>query len=61
MKYIARDESPVANIARGKASAIFFMRLSSRAAYFYTNKVAVFQVFYCILYLVKYQQNTVPW
>ena len=55
MKYTARDESPVANIARGKVSAIFVMRLSLRAAYFHTNEVAVFQVFYCTLYLLKYQ------
>ena len=37
MKYTARDESRVANM-----SAIFVTRLSSRAVYFHTNKVAVF-------------------
>ena len=49
MKYTARDESRVANIARGEAecyichslSAIFVTRLSSRAVYFHTNEVAV--------------------
>ena len=40
MKYTARDESPVANIARGEA--VFVTRLSSRAVYFHTNEVAVF-------------------
>ena len=46
MKYVARDESRVANIARGKAecyipSAIFVTRLLSRAVHYHTNKVAV--------------------
>ena len=34
MKYTARDESRVANIAQAKPSAIFVTRLSSRAIYF---------------------------
>ena len=41
----ARDERRVANIAQGEAKCyvrIFVMRLSSRAVYFHTNKVAVF-------------------
>ena len=42
MKYTARDESRVANIARGEVLAIFVTRLSLRAVCFYTNKVAVF-------------------
>ena len=51
MKYTAQGESQVANIARGKTDAIFITRLSTRAVYFHTNQVAVFQVFYCILHL----------
>ena len=42
MKYTALDESRVANIAQGKASAIFVTSLSSRVVYLHTNKVAVF-------------------
>ena len=43
MKYTARDESQVANIARGEAECyICHKTLSSRAVYFHTNKVAVF-------------------
>ena len=42
MKYTARDESRVANIARGKAECyICVTRLSSRAVCLHTNKVAV--------------------
>ena len=37
MKYTARGESQVANIAGGEASAIFVMRLSAKAVYFHTN------------------------
>ena len=40
MKYTAQDESRVANIAQGEASAIFVTRLSSRAIYF--HKMPVF-------------------
>ena len=60
MKYTAQDESRVANIAlvfgvaniaRGEAECyICHKTLSSRAVYFHTNKVAVFEVFYCILH-----------
>ena len=42
MKYTARGESRVADIARGETECyIFVTRLSSRAVYFYTNEVAV--------------------
>ena len=49
MKYTARGESQVANIARGKTkcyichkpNATFVTRLSPRAVNFHTNKVAV--------------------
>ena len=61
MKYTAQGESRVANIARGKAkcyNAIFVTRLI-KSYIFYTNQVVVFYVFYCILQLLKCQQNTV--
>ena len=41
MKYTARGESRVANIAQAKQSAIFVTRLSPRAVYFHTKEVAV--------------------
>ena len=42
MKYTARDENRMANIARAKLSAIFVTRLSPKAVFFHTNEVAVF-------------------
>ena len=41
MKYTARDESEVANIAEAKGSAMFVMRFSPRAEYFHTKEVAM--------------------
>ena len=52
MKYTARDESRVANIARGEAECyICHKTLIKSCIYFHTNEVAVFSVFYCILHL----------
>ena len=39
MKHTAQGESQVANIAWGKASAVFVMRLSPRAVYFHTSEM----------------------
>ena len=54
MKYTAQDESRVANIAQGEAECYICHRtvisLQELYTYFHTNKVAVFQVFYCILH-----------
>ena len=41
MKHTARDESRVANIARGEAEYICH-KISSRTVYFHTNEAAVF-------------------
>ena len=42
MKYTARDESRVANTARGKAEFYICHKTLIRAVYFNTNEVAVF-------------------
>ena len=52
MKYTARDESRVANIARGKAECYIVMRLSSRAVYFIQTK---WQCFKCFIVFYTYQ------
>ena len=41
MKYTAPGESQVANIAQHEALYAFVTRLSPRALYYHTNKVAV--------------------
>ena len=56
MKYTARDEGRVANIALGEAecyisSAIFVTRLSSRAEYFIQTK---WQCFKCFIVFYTY-------
>ena len=42
MKYTARDESRVANIARGEAERYICHETLIKSCIFYTNKVAVF-------------------
>ena len=59
IKYTAQDDSRVANIARGEAKCGH--KTLSKSCIISTNEVAVFQVFYCILHLLKCQQNKVPW
>ena len=57
--YTAQGESQVANIAQDKASAIFVMRLSSRAVYFIRMKQQCFKCFIVFyIYVLKCQQNT---
>ena len=50
MKYTARDESRVANIARGEVECYICHETLIKSCIFYTNKAAVF---YCILHLPK--------
>ena len=42
MKYTARDESRVANIARGKAKCYICHETLIKSCIFYTNEAAVF-------------------
>ena len=42
MKYTARDESRVANIARGEAECYICHETLIKSCIFYTNEVAVF-------------------
>ena len=51
MKYTARDESRVANIARGEAklSAIFVTRLSSRATFIQSGSVLSVLLYFTLI------------
>jgi len=59
MKYTARDESQVANIAQGKVEC-YISHVIKSCIFSYNQSGSVLSV-YCILYLLKCQQNTVPW
>ena len=61
MKYTARDENRVENIARDEAECyICHKTLIKSCILSYKQSGSVLSV-YCILHLLKCQQNTVPW